>query len=126
MNNISKTNIKIFESAYELAQNGQHRVRVGAVVARKGTPLAGAFNTVRNDSPVDFKDQTYHAETNCLNSLMYEQVKRGGLTLYICRIGRRGELLPSYPCWRCMRFIHDQKAVSKLIFWDQQLEVIRL
>lgn len=127
MSNLSLTHQKLFHRARILAVHGEHRVRVGCVVARKSKPLAGAFNTARNeDSLVEFHEQTWHAEVNCLKMLRYEHILNGGLTLYVCRIDQKGIPRASKPCRRCIEFIKEQNAVTRIVYWDDDTSNIQI
>lgn len=130
MSNFSQTHLNLFEKAKMLAVHGEHRVRVGCIVARKTRPLAGAFNTVRNKDYTSLGDEfhkhTYHAEINCLRLLPYEQVARGGLTLYVCRLNHWDELKASKPCWRCLKHIQEQGAISRIVYWDEDTDSIQM
>jgi len=130
MSTLSQSHYNLFNKARDLAEFGEHRIRVGCVIARKSRPLVGTFNTIRNDEPKNLGDEyhkhTYHAEANGLRLLPYEQASTGGLTMYVCRINRQGKLKPSKPCFRCIHAIQEQGAVSRIIFWDEQFCIAHL
>ena len=115
---------RFFTQAYELAQYGEHRVRVGCVATIKSTPIAGGFNTVRNitTSGVHYSAHTNHAEMNVLDMIPY--MSRAKVSLYVCRIDSEGLLKPSKPCRRCIKSIHIV-GIKEVIFWDQTIQKIR-
>ena len=125
MSTISQSHHNLFDKARDLAEFGEHRVRVGCVIARKGKPFVGTFNTIRNGEVESLGDQyfrhTYHAEANAIKLLQYEHVKTGGLTMLVCRLDRAGELKPSRPCHRCIRTIKNQGAISRIVFWNGEM-----
>lgn len=90
-----------FYRAVSLAQQGQHRVRVGCIAAVNGKILAGAFNTFRNSAKiVPHRAATYHAEHNTLNLIPERLLDR--CTVYVARINLDGKPMPSRPCTYCM------------------------
>lgn len=116
---------RFFSQAFELASYGEHRVRVGCVATIKGTPIAGAFNTIRNitTSGVHYTAHTNHAEANCIDMVPY--LSREKISLYVCRIDSLGNLKPSLPCRRCLKLIRVQH-IKEVIYWNQTLQKIRL
>jgi len=115
---------RFFTQAYNLAMNGEHRVRVGCVATIKSTPIAGGFNTIRNitTSGVHYSAHTNHAEMNVLDMIPY--MSRAKVSLYVCRIDSEGRLKPSLPCRRCLREIRTI-GVKEIIYWNHTLEKIR-
>ena len=97
---IYKNDYKFWKQAYDLARNGEHRVRVGCLGVVSGIPTAGAWNRIRNVANVDFTDISIHAEMACINQISERQQPR--TTLYIARINKKGQALPSHPCKRCL------------------------
>lgn len=105
-----------FSKAARLAENGEHRTRVGCVAVVGGKIVSGAFNTHRNSQNiVPYSFATYHAETNTLAGVPYEQLPR--TVLYVARISKSGELLPSKPCWRCTEQI-KRSGIKTVIYYD--------
>lgn len=117
-----KSDIKFLERAAELAENGEHRVRVGALAVSKGKPLAGAWNTIRNTSPVGFVDISVHAEVACIEMLSYQILPR--TTLYVVRINKAGEIMPSEPCPRCLTFL-EAANIRSIVYYDKDLNPTR-
>lgn len=121
---ITLTNKRLFARAYELALHGEHRVRVGALAAVKSTPVAGAFNTFRNNpNNVVFTAQTRHAEWNCMHMVPYTQ--RTKVSLYVARVDTDNNLKASMPCVRC-RAMLKRMNVKEVIFWDQTIQKISI
>lgn len=108
-----KSDYKFFERAVDLALNGEHRVRVGALAVARGKPVAGAWNVVRNTSPVDYRDMTEHAEMACL--MMVSKRLKPATTLYVARINKAGDYMPSLPCPRC-RVILRTAGIKAVVF----------
>lgn len=112
-----------FTYTVDLAANGEHRVRVGCVAAVGNKRIAGAFNTYRNDpANTDYGNATYHAEHNCLDMIPERLLSRA--TLYIARINLAGELVPSYPCWKCEGYIKLSK-IDALVYVDKNRQVVK-
>jgi len=120
---ITKKDEYFYQKALELAEFGEHRVRVGCVSVYKSTIITGTFNTHRNSSfGVPYTDLTTHAEKSCIN--LMPRHMRSGATLYIARIDQDGRVKPSKPCGRCMRMILEQE-IKEMVFWDENLRKVR-
>lgn len=105
-----------FSRAAALAENGQHRAKVGCVAVVGGKIVSGAFNTFRNSQKtVPFSYATYHAETNTIAGIPYEGLTKA--TLYIARVSAAGKLLASHPCWRCVQEIQS-KGIKSVVYYD--------
>lgn len=113
---IYNSDLRFFKKAATLALSGEHRVRVGCLAVCKGKPVAGAWNTIRNTSPVKFKDMTIHAEMACLNQVSYRL--HSSTYLYVARISKANELLPSYPCAKCMKKLM-KTDLKGIYFFDE-------
>lgn len=123
---LSLSEIGRFVKAANLAQlSTANRVRCGAVAEFKGNILCGAFNTHRNiPRNVDFGYMTYHAEQNCLDMIPWE--KRSKVSLYVARIGRLGDLRPSYPCHRCQAILVEAQ-IPQIIYYDgERLQKVKI
>ena len=112
-----------FSRAFELAQYGEHRVRVGCIATIKSTPIAGTWNTIRNTtiSGVPYTAHTNHAEASCINLVPY--LRRSSITLYVCRIDSNGYLKPSRPCKHCMKVIRGNR-IKEVVFWNDTIQKI--
>jgi len=117
---ISQRHETLFARAVEMAQNGEHRVRVGAIAAIGNTQISGAFNTLRNSTLVEYGFQTTHAEMACLDMVSF--AKRSKVTLYVARIDANGKLRPSFPCERCLKSIMSQQ-IKDVVFWNGTLKM---
>ena len=113
---ISNTERYLFDEATRLAEFGEHRVRVGAIAATGRTKVAGAFNTSRNRSPVDYTAITYHAEHNLLRMLPYNLRQRS--TVYISRIDTDGRVCDSKPCPRCMKKL-KRAGIARIVYYSE-------
>lgn len=122
---VSNADIYTFQRAIELSERGEHRVRVGTLLLKGSRPLGGSWNRARN--PIDnvpFGDATVHAEQHVLKT---NKSNVFGCTLYVARISVRGDLMASFPCYRCMDAIYSDGKVSKLVYFDgKALVKIRL
>lgn len=91
-------------SAVSMARLSDYSTRVGSVAAVNRKRIAGAFNTVRSDpNNVPHGSATFHAEHNCVSMVPYRLRRKA--TLYIARLGRMDQELPSRPCSRCFRLL---------------------
>lgn len=71
-----------------MAVGGENKVRVGAVLSKGRTVLSKSCNTARNEVVnVQHGHATYHAE----RVAMRVNEHRFGCTLYVARLGVRGE-----------------------------------
>ena len=108
------------ERAWAIAQAGENKVRVGAVLKKGRITLAEAYNKHRNPvENVEYGDATVHAEAAVL-----KHAKRGS-TLYVGRLGVIGVPLPSHPCSTCMGLI-EKSEVSKLVFLDESGKLVKV
>jgi tRNA(Arg) A34 adenosine deaminase TadA len=95
------------------AEKSDHYFRVGATVVVAKRPST-AHNVIRNSPLIAWQAASTHAEEAAL-SRAYSLGKGG--TIYVARIGRRGTLLPSHPCSRCMPQIINS-GVKRIVFYD--------
>lgn len=120
-----------YQKALELAENGEHRVRVGCIAAVGNKLIAGGFNTYRNDPRLtDFGNATYHAEQNVLNMVPARLLDK--VTLYIARIKQNGEPVASEPCNRCKMklkgFYSAHRNLSKIdsvVYLDKNYNLVK-
>lgn len=107
--------------AIELAKFSDYPVRVGSVAAVNSKFLAGAFNTVRNLAEnVGYGSATYHAEYNCICLVPPRLLSR--ITLYVARVNKAGQRMPSRPCDRCWEMI-SANSVRKVVYFDGEFIV---
>lgn len=95
------------------ATRSKHRVRVGAAVVSKQRGSVG-HNTIRNPASIAWENASTHAEINALRCAVNGGV---GAVVYVARIGKRGDLLPSYPCERCLPDLVDAR-VKRIVWFD--------
>jgi tRNA(Arg) A34 adenosine deaminase TadA len=120
---VLERDIDFFHRARNLAENGQHRVRVGCLAAVNGKIISGTFNTYRNDAKVvPYKNATYHAEHNCLNLIPDRFLPR--VTLYVARINLSGIALPSRPCVYCMAEI-TSSSVREVVYYSAKDRLLK-
>jgi tRNA(Arg) A34 adenosine deaminase TadA len=98
------------------AEKSDHYFRVGATVVVAKRPST-AHNVIRNSPLVVWQAASTHAEEAAL-ARAYSLGKGG--TIYVARIGRRGSLLPSHPCSRCMPQIISS-GVKRIVFFDGEV-----
>lgn len=114
--------VAFFDSAIELANYGEHRVRVGCVAAVNGKRVAGAFNTYRNRPDLGYGNATYHAEFNVIRQIPYRLIKKA--TIYVARINVMGGPVPSYPCERC-RDNMMLAGVADFVYLDKNSKLVK-
>lgn len=103
---VSRRDHAYYIRAERLCRLSTYSIRVGAFAAHNGKALAGAFNTVRNvPKPGTYGGATYHAEFNCIRMVPPRLLSR--ITLYVARINKMGEKMPSCPCDRCLHFLYN-------------------
>lgn len=109
---LSSQDERLFSRATNAAFSGNHyRVRVGAVLARTGRPLAVESNRAIEGANSPFKDG--HAERRAIAG---KPAFKG--TLYVARLALNEDLLPSFPCDECMSYIKACACVSKIVYFD--------
>jgi deoxycytidylate deaminase len=104
----------ILPSTFRLARNvskhSDYRFKIGAVIVKKGKPLAVGFNQNKTHPSVQY---TIHAEVDAL--LTCEKEHATGSTVYIYREHLDGTPALARPCPNC--FIALRRAgVSKVIY----------
>jgi tRNA(Arg) A34 adenosine deaminase TadA len=110
--------IKGINVAIMLAHYSDYPIRVGAVAYHNSKRLAGAFNTLRNSAKnSEFGTATYHAEHNCLRGVPYRFLSKA--TLYVARLGKMGEALPSRPCSKCRILLADM-GVPEVVYRNSE------
>lgn len=109
---LSNQDERLFSRAKTAAFSGDHyRVRVGAVLARTGRPLAVESNRSIEGANTPFKSG--HAERRAIAGV---PAFKG--TLYVARLALNDELMPSFPCEVCMIYIRACACVSKIVYFD--------
>jgi len=104
--------------AVSMASYSGYPIRVGAVAYHNSKRLAGAFNTLRNSAKdSEFGTATYHAEHNCLRGIPSRFLLK--TTLYVARLGKRNEELPSRPCSKC-RILLAGVGVPEVVYKNNE------
>ena len=100
--------------AVRAAEKSRHKTRVGATLVVAGR-VTSAVNRMRNANFVaPYTEQSVHAEVRAV--LRAYKNGRGG-TIYVARLGKRGHLLPSHPCRRCVPVLRDA-GVRRVVWWS--------
>ena len=110
-----------FELAYKVALEAPRtaQVRVGAVAVRAKTWVAccnmpGKTHPEIARLPYE-RNAACHAEFRVTRHTMYFQ---GGWEMFVVRVGKRGEVLPSRPCKGCMGAIQwSPSPIRGLLGW---------
>jgi deoxycytidylate deaminase len=97
---------------FKLARNeslkSTFRVKIGAVLVRKGTPISVGHNYGTKTHPETRKFhpyQTIHAELDCLIGL--ERPLINGCTMYVYREKANGEIACCKPCSTCQQILRN-------------------
>lgn len=113
---VSRRDYAHYIRAERLCKLSNYSIRVGAFAAHNGKVLAGSFNTVRNNPRhTSYGNATYHAEFNCIRMVPPRLLSR--ITLYVARISKMGERMPSRPCDRCINLLYDND-VREICYFD--------
>ena len=113
-----------------------NRIKVGAVLVKKGKVLNKAFNTNKSHpfqkrlNTLRFQDEffdccthTQHAEFKCLFPFFKKDKKLKDCTLYVYRENRRGELGNCKPCRACSWLI-NYLEVKRTIYIDDRKDIV--
>lgn len=107
---ISRKDTKFFNQAAMVAVAGQSRVRVGVVLAQGRRPYYWGHNVA---GPIEGEPfHQGHAEIRALVKV------RPKSTLYVARIDRARQLVPSRPCGFCSDQIEHQGDIRRVVFFD--------
>lgn len=105
---------KILPSIFRLARSvrlhSDYDIKVGAVIVKKGKPLAVGFNQRKTHPQVRW---TIHAERDALMTCDEDQAR--GSTIYIYREHSDGSPALASPCIDC-RFYLANAGVTKIIY----------
>lgn len=111
---VSNSDRRYVMRAVKAAEASEHRTRVGATLVVAGR-VVSASNRLRNENKVaPYTEQSVHAEVRAV--LRAYRAGRGG-TIYVARLGRRGRLLASHPCKRCVPFLLEA-GVKRVVWWN--------
>lgn len=75
------------------------RIRIGAVIVRRGTPIAVGWNNAKSSPKCYGLCATIHAETSALASILKVDVR--GSTIYVARFYKDGSAALAKPCSHC-------------------------
>jgi tRNA(Arg) A34 adenosine deaminase TadA len=118
MVDINRKDIKFINQAAKMCILSTENYQIGAVLVCKNKVVSVGYNTNRNSS-LQFK-YTYkrgynpvlfytpiHAEISCLQKIKHLDLDMSKSIMYVCRLGRNGELRNSKPCVACMAAMRD-------------------
>lgn len=113
--------LDFYNAATVVARDSDYTTRVGCIAAKGAKKICSAANAVRNHAMnVSFGEATYHAEMNVLRMLP----RTDRVTLYIARLGKLYQSLPSRPCNRCMERIRDS-GIKEIVYLDKYNRVVK-
>lgn len=123
MRDVLQRDINFYGRAANLAVLSDYSTRVGCLAAKGNRLLAGAFNTIRSTPRnTAYGGATFHAEHNCLGLLSDSDFPR--TTIYVARLGRSAQQLPSRPCVRCMLELVD-KGIREVVYLDKHHRIVK-
>jgi deoxycytidylate deaminase len=115
--------IELFGKAGLAASLSDYSTRVGCVAAKSRKVIAISANKLRNPSiNVPYGQASTHAEMGVMAMLLDEEYKR--LTLYIARLGRLHQNLPSRPCRACILEISGC-GIREIVYMDRFKHVVK-
>ena len=115
--------IENFRDAAAIATTSTYSTRVGCVAAINRKFVCGAFNTQRNlPKNVPHLEATRHAEHNCLAMVPAGDLEK--VTLYIARLNRANQRLPSRPCVACMAEIVSL-GVREVVYINKHARLVK-
>lgn len=106
---VSLTDETMFRRSAALAREGNHRVRVGAVLAKGRREISSAINLPGDNE----RHLTGHAERRAIDG---QPAIKG--TLYVARLALNDEPAPSWPCAECLIHIKACSCVTKIVYFD--------
>ena len=107
---IWKSDERLFRQASVVGAVGQPHVRVGAVLAVGRRPYVWECNILGPIAGEPFLEG--HAEMRALKKI------RPKSTLYVARLDRAGQLMPSHPCEWCTKAIRANGNVKQIVYFD--------
>jgi len=113
--------IDFYVDATVIASYSDYTTRVGCIAAKGNKIISVASNRLRNSAlNVPYGEATTHAEMNVLNMLG----ETGRVTLYIARLGKMEQELPSRPCVNCMKAIL-KTDIREIVYMDKSGHVVK-
>lgn len=112
-----------YSDAVNLARWSNLPTAVGAVAAHNNKRLAGGFNTLRNAAPnVEFGQASYHAEHNVARMVPVRLRTRA--TLYVARLSKLDDEMPSRPCTRCRKLLADM-GLTEVVYLNNEGKLVK-
>lgn len=108
---ISKKDLNFLQLAKEAALSSECRWRLGSVLIFGGAVMAISPNKVRHH-PRWMQVYTTHAE-HAVVSLARDKAK--GATVYVVRVGAKGDLRNSKPCEECLKMLYNS-GVNRVVW----------
>lgn len=116
---IWKNDERLFHQAAVVGAVGQPHVRVGAVLAVGRHPYAWECNVLGPTYGEPFLEG--HAEMRAMKKV------RPKTTIYVARLDRAGQLMPSHPCQNCWEAIKADGNVKQIVYFDgREIKKVRL
>jgi deoxycytidylate deaminase len=115
--------LDLFGKAGLAASLSDYSTRVGCVAAKSRKVIAVSANKLRNPSNnVPYGEASIHAEMGVMAMLLNEEYSK--LTLYIARLGRLQNNLPSRPCRACILEITGC-GIRELVYMDKFKHIVK-
>lgn len=110
----SRSATRFMERAASLAGISQMRHKHGALLVTNGNIRAVGVNVKQNDPKpwVPYDYLSTHAEVNALSQTQHQLITG---TLYVARVNREGNLMPSMPCDNCLGYMMKWTNLRKVI-----------
>ena len=128
---------KFLKLAKSQSKKSNKKIKVGAILVRKGRvlrkshntdkshPLQKKLNTLRfDDEFFDCCSHTQHAEFKCLIPFYKKKIDISDCSLYIYRENSRGEIGNCKPCSACSWLIQNLN-IKRVIYIDERKEIIK-
>lgn len=109
-------NLPFFRLAKHEASKVDFWCRVGAVLVRRGKPIAVGRNRPTKTSTLYRKyhpEKTIHAEVDCVLGVERQLIQ--GSDMYVYRINNDGEVRMAKPCVSCLAMLLDL-GISRVTF----------
>jgi deoxycytidylate deaminase len=128
---------KFLKLAKSQSKKSDKKIKVGAILVRKGRVLKKSHNTDKshplqkklnalrfNDEFFDCCSHSQHAEFKCLIHFHKKKIDISDCSLYVYRENSRGELGNCKPCPACSWLIQNLN-IKRIIYIDERKEVIK-
>jgi len=115
--------IRIYSKALTIAYMSDYSTRVGSVLAKGNRAYAGAFNVGKNDQKnVPHGFASVHAEIAAMACCSEKELPK--TTLYIARLSKVEDQMPSRPCVNCMRSIM-RVGIKEIVYLDKYYNLVK-